>query len=63
MIVHTNIKVDLDEKEMKRWNDAYVFLCELYEALPKGTDAEQLIENSLDCIEEFAGKYLEDKND
>lgn len=65
MIVHTTVKVDLNEKEMKRWNDAYDFLCKLYEVLPEGTDAEQLIENSLSYIKEFAENYMvEDfKND
>lgn len=58
MIINT--KVSLTEEELNRWNDAYIIMCEIYEALPPNSEAEQTIEKAIAYFEEFAGNYMED---
>ena len=55
-----NIKISLTDEELKRWNDAYLIMCEVYEALPRDCEAVETIEKAIAYFEEFAGNYMED---
>lgn len=60
MKIHTDVKIEMNEEEMKRWTDAYDTIFKIYHALPKGCEAEKMLDEIIGWIEDFDAMYIED---